>query len=278
MTLRTFLGKARRKALRLLLGENLYANIWQANQNERLIQEQIDRIKILENRINTSSLSIDTITAQLNEFERDKRDFIWVMSANEQELFKTYIKNSSIYLEFGLGGSTIAAIYNIGKCVRGVGKIYSVETNKEWIQIMTEKYEIIAKSIASGLLSIVYVDIGPVGDWGYPLESNTGNDNMNKFLNYSQNIYKEMPELKLADTVLIDGRFRVASCLYAMLETSEKTIFLFHDFYNRAQYQVLKQYVDHIDDADTLMVCKRKTNISLENIKYEFEKYKFNPE
>jgi hypothetical protein len=71
MRLRTFLGKARRKVLRLLLGENLYANTWQANQNERLIQEQIDRIKILENRINTSSLSIDTITAQLNELEND---------------------------------------------------------------------------------------------------------------------------------------------------------------------------------------------------------------
>jgi hypothetical protein len=71
MPLRIFLGKARRKVLRLLLGENLYANTWQANQNERLIQEQIDRIKILENRINTSSLStlIPALKFNLQEAE-----------------------------------------------------------------------------------------------------------------------------------------------------------------------------------------------------------------
>ena len=71
MTLRTFLGKTRRKVLRLLLGENLYAKTGQINRHEALIQEQIDRVNMLENRINTSSLSIDSITAQLIEFEND---------------------------------------------------------------------------------------------------------------------------------------------------------------------------------------------------------------
>jgi len=51
MTLRTFLGKARRKIFRLLLGKNLYADSEQVNRHESLIQELIDRINTLENRI-----------------------------------------------------------------------------------------------------------------------------------------------------------------------------------------------------------------------------------
>jgi hypothetical protein len=193
-------------------------------------------------------------------------DLEWAMSINEQKLFKEYIANANIYMEFGSGGSTIAALINTN------AKVYSVESSKEWINQMFIKYDIITKSRDTGRLNLIHADIGPTGDWGAPL---TDNKESGLFLSYTQEVFEKYPDVKLSDVVLIDGRFRVACLLYTLLNTGVDTLIMIHDFWNRPNYHIIKKYIDIIDGIDTLMVCKKKYNVSTDEIKKEYDMYKY---
>jgi len=192
----------------------------------------------------------------------------WLMTKNEQKIFIRYLKNAQIYLEFGSGGSTIAALSNSN------GKIYSVESSKDWIKLMEKKHKIIRLSKKSKRLNLIYADIGNTKGSGYPIISFNEN-NFDKFLNYYQKIFSDYPEIKDADIVLIDGRFRVACCLSVLLESHNNPIIIFHDFWNRPQYHVIKKFVNIIDRIDSIMVCKKKDNISNNEIMNVFDYFKY---
>jgi hypothetical protein len=198
---------------------------------------------------------------------RTEHGFTWVMTKNEQKLFKLYIRNAKTYLEFGSGGSTITALTHSGR------KVYSVESSLDWINTMKQKYKIIGRSEKSGQLNLIHADIGKTADWGIPVILDDEN-NTDRFLNYTQRIFEKYPETKLADAILIDGRFRVACCLSSLLETNETTIILIHDFWDRDQYHIIKKFVIIIDRIDSLMVCKKKPAVSDIEIRNEFDNYK----
>jgi len=197
--------------------------------------------------------------------------FDWAMTVKEQELFKEYIRNANVYLEFGSGGSTIAALLNNG------GKVYSVESSKDWIEHLRQKNEIIEKAESSGRLNLIYADIGKTSTWGHPIVSDNENDT-DRFLSYYQRIFGEYSETKLADVVLIDGRFRVACCLSVLLETKENTIIIFHDYWDRPKYHIVRKFVVYIDGVDRLMICKKNPEASINEIRDEYEKNKYNCE
>ena len=198
-----------------------------------------------------------------------KDEFVWEMSINERELYKKYIASAKIYLEFGSGGSTIAALINTE------GKIYSVESSKEWIDQMNRSYKIITESKKSGRLALIHANIGPTGGWGIPINENSKSE---LFLKYSQEVFEKYPDAKLSDVVLIDGRFRVACFLNTLLNTKLDTIIMIHDFWNRANYHIIKNFINIVDGADTLMICKRNGNIPYDKIMQEYDNYKYNSE
>jgi len=200
---------------------------------------------------------------------KNSNSIIWTMTENEQKMFKEYIHGTKIYLEFGSGGSTIAALTNSNR------KVYSVESSKDWIEKMNENMKLFTDR--GGQFKLIHADIGKTGEWGTPI-INTNEGNHDRLLNYSQDLFEEYKEMKLADVVLIDGRFRVACCLKTLLETSENTVIMFHDFWNRPQYHIIKKYVNIIDGIDTLMICRKKTCISDDEIKNEYNNYKYNYE
>lgn len=208
------------------------------------------------------------IYRHLNKIRTRNFDFEWVMTENEQKLFMRYVENAKIYLEFGSGGSTIAALSN------SEGKVYSVESSKDWIQSMEKKYKIIRLSKKSERLSLIHADIGNTGNMGYPIISGNEND-FDVFLNYSQKIFRDYSEIKDADIVLIDGRFRVACCLSVLLESHNNPIIMFHDFWTRPQYHVIKKFVDIIERSDSMMVCKKKDKISNNEILNVFDNFKY---
>jgi len=197
--------------------------------------------------------------------------FTWEMTENEQELFKKYVYGAKIYLEFGSGGSTIAALINSNR------KVYSVESDKDWLEKMKHKYEIISRSEESGQLNLIHADIGKVRKWGKPIII-TDENNADRFLNYSLRPFERYTETKLADVVLIDGCFRIACCLRTLLETNENTVIMFHDFWTRPHYHIVKKYVNIIDSIDSLMICRINHAVSDDEIRNEYDKYKYNYE
>ena len=79
------------------------------------------------------------------------------------------------------------------------------------------------------------------------------------------------------DTVLVDGCFRVACILSVILNLSstDNTIILIHDFWNRDIYHTILKYLTKVDKIDTLGVFRIKDNVDLTLVKQEYDIYKY---
>lgn len=190
--------------------------------------------------------------------------FDFVMTKKEKKLFDNIIQNSFSYLEFGLGGSTIRALKKSDAIV------YSVESSKKWIENMLQ-YKILNKE-AKKRLFIHYVNIGPTKMWGYP----TSDSSRKLFPLYSSSVFKSIDCDKI-DSVLVDGRFRVACCLNMILNANKQVKLLIHDFWKREHYFVLLKYLEVKDRADSLGLFMIKNNIDEDKIKNDLEKYQYDP-
>ena len=189
------------------------------------------------------------------------------MTESEQEVFDKYVKNSKHYLEFGSGGSTLRVLQ------KSKAKIYSIESSLDYIHYL---YRYLTIRIAiKNRLYFHYVDIGKTGRWGYP----TSNDSKKSFPNYSNSIYNLFDFNKI-DTVLIDGRFRVACVLSVILNMSShpNIIILIHDFWNREKYHIVLKYLTKVHEVDTLGVFSVKDNADLNMVKQDYEIYKYIPD
>jgi hypothetical protein len=143
--------------------------------------------------------------------------------------FKNSLKQSNCYLEFGCGGSTVYAS-NEAK----VRHILSVDTSLEWISQVLKEVR-----ASNGNLHLVHIDLGEVGDWGTPKST----EKYGEFWKYTVAPWKKASELQLVpDTVLIDGRFRVACFLYSLLVARVGTTLIFDDYFDRPEYFVVERF------------------------------------
>ena len=77
------------------------------------------------------------------------------------------------------------------------------------------------------------------------------------YSNYLGNLPKA--EQQQIDTVMIDGRFRVACCLKCFDIIGKDCLVIFDDFLDRPHYHVVLDYYDVIDQTtDNRMVVLRK--------------------
>lgn len=181
------------------------------------------------------------------------------MSPGETELLTKYLKDSVRYFEFGSGGSTKLAI-------RNNVTVYGVESDKNWIDLLIEE--------TGPLCKVSYVDIGPTKEWGYPVDDK----HKEKFPLYSESILSHQD---CFDLILIDGRFRVACTLNAIIHTLKKqggnsnTKIFIHDFWDRKNYHSVLDFLDVVEKVDTAGIFKLKKNIDLVYLKGMLERYKF---
>ena len=85
------------------------------------------------------------------------------------------------------------------------------------------------------------------------------NSVFNDWIKYSRalnNLDKDI--IKNIDTILIDGRFRVACALNCFNVIRNNTFVLFDDFLNRKHYHIVLDYYDIIDKAGRLVVLQKK--------------------
>src|SRR5690554_4068191 len=142
---------------------------------------------------------------QLDKYSPKPSFYSIIMTPSEVALFDKTIKNSSAYLEFGMGGSTFRALQ------KSNAKIYSIESSADWIRTMREYWWI--RHMEKKRLSVFHVDIGSTKEWGIP----SNNESKELFPNYSGMVYNVIQKDTI-DTILIDGRFRIACALKAILE------------------------------------------------------------
>jgi len=191
----------------------------------------------------------------------------FLMSEKEKTTFDEAINKSRHLLEFGMGGSTIRALQ------KSTAIIYTVESSPEWIAYM-RKY-LFLRFFQDRRLHVYPVNIGPVGKWGYPVSE----DHRALFERYSSSIY-QLVDSSLLDLILVDGRFRVACTLKAILSCHENSCvrILIHDFWNRPKYHVVLNYLDVVIRVDTIGLFSIKDNVDLNSVKNDYEAYKFTPD
>ncbi|MEI0844742.1 hypothetical protein R4M06_12415 [Brachyspira pilosicoli] len=236
------------KSLRNAVREYLLYNI---NLNAELLKEiknSNKNYKELNNKIDNLEEYIKKLNIKLPLY----------MSNDEKELFIKYIKNSKNYIEFGSGGST----FIVSKMTNA--NIISIEGDPNWIEYMRNNNTIFEAEQTSRL-KFYYIDIGKVGYWSRPID----NSAEELYPNYSKYVFTKLnkDEINDIDTILIDGRFRVACALNSIFYCRNAKIII-HDFFNREYYNILLNYLDIIEKVDTLGVFKIKKDINF----YEVEK------
>jgi len=182
------------------------------------------------------------------------------MSQNETVLFLNFLKSSESYVEFGAGGSTVAA----SKYVRN--SILTVDSSAEWI-------DKVRNACADALVrpQLHFIDIGPTGEWGFPKDKTAEQ----KWPTYHDKIWAEDGSHG-ADLYMIDGRFRVACFAQAVLRCRNNSIICFHDFASRPQYHRVHQLAREIVAVEDISFFVPKSD-SMEAAKALLEEYRCDP-
>lgn len=185
------------------------------------------------------------------------------MSDAEIEVLKEHLDQCSHYLESGCGGTTLMALESDSPKAIDV-----VETDIAWIEKLKERPEI-SKAINQKRIAFHNRDVGQVGNWGMPLDQ-TKRTNWPFFsMGFWDDIAGDV------DLVFVDGRFRVATVLAALLMTTPNTRILVHDFKDRPYYNEMLEYADKVIQLDTLLVLERPSVFSYRSVLRAWSRYEF---
>lgn len=186
------------------------------------------------------------------------------MSHAEREYFLTVATAGTRYLEYGSGGSTKLAVQ-----LSNLRHIVSVESDPAYIAEHVRDDAAVTAAEAADRLRFLIIDIGATGEWRHP------RDESKKYLwpNYALAPYLagERP-----DTILIDGRFRVACGLVAALEVPAARV-LVHDYTDRRQYHLLEEFFTVVRRVDTLVELARKQIFDAGRAQALLKKYLYAP-
>jgi hypothetical protein len=161
------------------------------------------------------------------------------MTPEEIALFSALVGSARRYLEFGTGGSTVLAAQLAGEMV------ISLDSSQEWL---AEVRKACAAEKTRLTPQLVGVDIGPVGRWGYPADPATAG----RWPAYHRAVW-QLPPARDADLCLVDGRFRVACFLQAVLNCRADTLILLHDC-QRAEFAPVHEVARQIACVNELAV------------------------
>ncbi len=153
----------------------------------------------------------------------------------DDEMFKSALKETTLYGEYGCGASTKWVLNHSSAVVR------AVDTSRQWIDAVQQD---LLPSHANRA-AFQHVDLGPLSNWGRPMSY----AHRDRFSDYTDWIWQTD---KTPDTVLIDGRFRVGCFLASLKFADAGTRLIFDDYINRPIYHVVEDFADRAE------VCGRQ--------------------
>ncbi|MBB5693050.1 hypothetical protein [Muricoccus pecuniae] len=162
------------------------------------------------------------------------------------------------YLEFGLGGSTLAAVR------ANFAQIVAVDTSLDWV-VTARNHPEIRPRIDDNSAAILHADLGPVRGWGYP----ASRQDLDRWPRYIAAPWREWSRRGAwPNLVYVDGRFRVACCLSVALATGrgageggerEPVRLLLHDVTDeRPSYRRVLEFFDIVQHVNSLYLLEVK--------------------
>ncbi len=170
------------------------------------------------------------------------------------------LNNSSSYLEFGSGASTLVASES------NVKRIVSVESDMDFLAAV--RAQIAAQQDVNTEIDYLYADIGLTGPWGVPLFKSRLWRMRKLWPNYSLAPWIELGSDFRADLILVDGRFRVACALAAIINQADSNWkLLVDDFAERREYFPIKDFADLVEVRGRMAVFRPKNDLNIKSAK-----------
>jgi hypothetical protein len=184
------------------------------------------------------------------------------LSAPELAVFKRSLATSTAYFELGMGGSSLLAVR------AGITDIVMLDSDRAWVESVRKHPEIAAR-VAEGGISLLHADIGPVRDWGNPVDRSE----IARWHAYLAVGWAEWARRRTyPDLIFIDGRFRIA-CAYAVVLAfggglaAPSPRVMIHDFNDeRPQYRQVLDFFEIEQQVDSLCVLRMRPGLSLPEV------------
>jgi hypothetical protein len=183
------------------------------------------------------------------------------MHQREIALLESFLAKSASYFEFGMGGST----YLAAQLVRE--RVAAIDSSVEWI-------DQVRQAIGNPLgkrIDLRHIDIGPLGGWGTPL-SRTRQEHL--FHKYSLAIEANGH----FDLCLVDGRFRIASFMQALIMAEPDTVLAIHDYQVRPKYHLVEEFARPISECQQLTFFVRRRGMDEYKAVECAEAYRLDPD
>jgi len=145
-----------------------------------------------------------------------------------QEFLKDTYAAADTILEYGSGGSTVLGA-SLGK------KLWSIESDPNWTDKLNAK---IKADYPNANVQVIHRDIGKTGKWGKPKNAS----NAVNYHSYPMSIW-DRTDFEQPDVVLIDGRFRPACFVTAVMRLAKPATILFDDYRDRERYQIVERFM-----------------------------------
>lgn len=169
------------------------------------------------------------------------------MHEREIALLSSFLEQSASYFEFGMGGSTCLAAKLVSD------RVAAVDSSAKWVGKVRA-----AIGEAVPQIDLRHVEIGPLRGWGMPLDRASAS----LFDAYSLAIVDNGP----FDFCLIDGRFRVACFLQALLSAEADSVIAVHDYRVRPEYHIVETFARPISECRQLTMFVRRPEAQLPEI------------
>jgi hypothetical protein len=156
-----------------------------------------------------------------------------LMPLTEREYLETLYRNASSILEFGTGGSTLFAI-------ESSKKIVAIESDKKFYNYLTQYVD---NTYPACDAKITLAKTGVTGRYGMPLFHPLTLDVSAKGMSYVLSGYSQYIT-SIPDLIFVDGRWRTACCLYALLRGWRDSTAIFLDDYDddRSYRKIIEKY------------------------------------
>ena len=189
------------------------------------------------------------------------------MTPEETMTFNKYLLHSTNYFEYGSGGSTYMAAG-----LPNIKHMCTVEADETWIDEMKMTSDEVKHRMENNTIQFYVIDINCDSTfWSYPKDVSK-KDEWSKYPSALTNYIRTHG--MYPDFILVDGRFRVACVVKVLMELHDsQPIIAIHDYADRECYHVVEEFMDVLEQVDSLVVFRARKDIDLGYLKYMYDHF-----
>ncbi|HXG80991.1 MAG TPA: hypothetical protein VNJ05_04245 [Sphingomicrobium sp.] len=173
--------------------------------------------------------------------------------------WRELVSRSSVYLEYGSGGSTVEA-------AKSVDHLISVESDPRYLAAVERR--VASAAGATATFHPLHADIGITTAWGRPLVERKSAARLGRWRRYSEAPWPLFERLGLVpDFIFVDGRFRVACVFesFLRLPADAECRFMLDDYEPRKdEYGAILAFAAEVKAAGRALTFRRAADFDRE--------------